>query len=480
MRFLNHEDVKKELTYEDVFLMPQYSDVGSRMEVDLTPPERIGTTIPFVVANMNAVAGRRMTETVVRRGGLVILPQDMSVERIGEVVKYIKGCHSVLETPIVLKENQTIQRGLNLLHKRAHGAIVVVDADDRPVGIFTEKDARDRDRYTQMHEVMSRDLVFMSDVSEMRVLFDVLRDRRVPILPVVDRESRLKGVVTSKGLVRSSVYTPATNMKGEFMTAVAVGVNNRFGERLNAFKEMGVDVFVLDTAHAHQKRMLDAIKRAREMLGSESIIAAGNVVTEEAARQIVESGANIVKVGVGPGAMCSTRMKTGVGRPQFSAVLACSQAARSMGAHVWADGGIKHPRDAVLSLAAGASSAFIGSWLAGTFESAADMHTDEQGRLYKENFGMASARAVTGRTRDDDVFECMRKQFFDEGISHSRMYLKSGEESVEDIIDMVCAGMRSACTYAGVNRVFDFYDRAVVGVQTRSGFQEGKPVFSRW
>lgn len=480
MRFLQSTDQHKELTYNDVFLVPGYSEVVSRMDVDLTPVDRLGMSIPIVVSNMNAVAGRRMMETVTRRGGLVILPQDLSVERIEEIVTYVKQCHTVYETPIVLEEDQTIQRGLNLLYKRSHGAVVVVDDYGRPVGIFTEKDARDMDRYTPLKDVMSRDVVFMSDGASQRIMFDVLRDKRVSILPIVDREQRLKGVVTPKGLVRSSVYDPAVNVRGELMTGVALGINGSLEARLERYRDLGVDVFVLDTAHGFQKKMLDAIVRARAILGDEAIIVAGNVVDAQATRKFIESGVNIVKVGVGPGAMCSTRMKTGVGRPQFSAVRACAEVARSMGAYVWADGGVKHPRDVVLALVAGASGVMIGSWFAGTHESAADMLRDGDGRLYKENFGMASARAVHGRTREQDPFDQLRKQFFDEGISHSRMYVKEGEESVEDIIDRICAGVRSACTYVGAKSLEGLYQQAVVGVQTTAGFTEGRPVSERW
>jgi len=194
----------------------------------------------------------------------------------------------------------------------------------------------------------------------------------------------------------------------------------------------------------------------------------------------VEAGANIVKVGVGPGAMCTTRMMTGMGRPQFSAVASCAAAAREMGAHVWADGGVRHPRDVVMAVAAGASAAFFGSWMAGTYESAADMQRDMDGRLFKDNFGMASARAVNNRTRQDDAFKQARKQFFEEGISHSRMYLKEGEESVEDILDKITAGVRSACTYAGARTLEELHERAVIGVQTPAGFKEGRPLNTRW
>jgi IMP dehydrogenase len=204
------------------------------------------------------------------------------------------------------------------------------------------------------------------------------------------------------------------------------------------------------------------------------------VVSAEGVRDLVAAGADIVKVGVGPGAMCTTRMMTGVGRPQFSAVLECSTAARALGRHVWADGGVRHPRDVALALAAGASSVMVGSWFAGTHESPGDLHEDAEGRPYKESFGMASARAVAHRTSTETSFDRARKGLYEEGISSSRMYLDPDRPGVEDLIDQICAGVRSACTYAGARSLEELHERAVVGVQSAAGFHEGRPLPTGW
>jgi IMP dehydrogenase len=225
--------------------------------------------------------------------------------------------------------------------------------------------------------------------------------------------------------------------------------------------------------------MLRAVEEVRT--AAETIpVVAGNVVTEEATRQLIDAGADVVKVGVGPGAMCTTRMMTGVGRPQFSAVLECASAATEMGKHVWADGGVRYPRDVALALAAGAASVMFGSWLAGTFESAADTMRDLDGRLYKESFGMASNRAVRNRTRSESTFERARKELFEEGISSSRMYLDPERPGVEDIIDQIVAGVRSACTYAGAATIPELHERAVVGLQSAAGYDEGRPIGTSW
>ncbi|MCW2582339.1 MAG: dehydrogenase family protein, partial [Klenkia sp.] len=184
--------------------------------------------------------------------------------------------------------------------------------------------------------------------------------------------------------------------------------------------------------------------------------------------------------GVGPGAMCTTRMMTGVGRPQFSAVEECAAAAREAGKHVWADGGVRHPRDIALALAAGAANVMVGSWFAGTYESAGDVHEDGTGRLYKESFGMASARAVKARTSTQSGFDRARAGLFEEGISSSRMYLDPARPGVEDLVDQIVAGVRSSCTYAGARTVDELHERAVLGVQSAAGYEEGRPLPTSW
>lgn len=481
MRFLHSEDHSKELTYEEVFLVPRESSLRSRMEVDIAPSGVPGMKIPLVIANMTAAAGKRMAETVARRGGLVVLPQDYTLDRMREIISYIKSRHPLYETPVVLDENESIQTALNLIYKRSHGAVIVVNEAQKPVGIFTAKDAEDRDLHTPIARAMVRELVLVEDGAHgsPREIFDFLAKSRVKLAPVVNSSGVLMGVVTKAGCIRASMYTPALNAKGEFLTAVAVGAR-RATETVPELLKMGVDVIVLDTAHGHQAQMVEAVRAVRALIGPTMPLVAGNVVTAEGAEALVKAGASIIKVGVGPGAMCSTRMATGVGRPQFSAVLEASAAAKALGAHVWADGGIRHSRDIALALAAGADTAMVGSWFAGTYESPSDIAFDEQGRPYKSHHGMASTRAVLHRNEGLDEFTLAQRAYFEEGISSSRMYLKKGQESAEDIIDAICAGLRSACTYAGAANISAFHELAVVGVQSVAGYNEGKPLPVSW
>ena len=478
MKFLDARPAY-ELTYNDVFLVPSYSAVGSRLEGDLSTPDGIGTTIPVVVSNMTAIAGRRMAETVARRGGLVVLPQDIPLDIVEKVVTFVKTRHTVFDTPITMTPADTVGQALSLIHKRSHGAIVVVDDDGKPVGIFTESDAIGFDRFSQIGNVMSGDVVTLTASLGPEAMFERLTDLRLDFAPVVDDDGALRGCITRKGALRSTMYVPAVDARGRLMIAVAVGVNAEPAVRAESLVRMGVDVIVVDTAHGHQQRMLTAVEAVRRVAPQTPIVA-GNVVTSEGTRQLIDAGADIVKVGVGPGAMCTTRMMTGVGRPQFSAVIECSDTARAMGKHVWADGGVRHPRDVALGVAAGASNVMFGSLLAGTYESAADTVRDADGRSYKESFGMASNRAVRNRTRTESAFDRARKELFEEGISTSRMYLDPTRPGVEDLIDQLVAGVRSSCTYSGATTLAEFHDRAVVGVQSASGYDEGRPVDTSW
>jgi IMP dehydrogenase len=326
---------------------------------------------------------------------------------------------------------------------------------------------------------MNLDMVCFTDTQSVSDIHDALVEQRLSFAPVIDANGVLVGAVTRKGALRSTIYKPALNDRGEFLTSVAVGINGDPAQRARDLVALGVDVLVIDTAHGHQATMIRAIEAVRAAAPNVPIVA-GNVVTRDGTRDLINAGADIIKVGVGPGAMCTTRMMTGVGRPQFSAVLESAEVARSMGKHVWADGGVRYPRDVALAVAAGASSVMFGSWLAGTYESAADTLRDTEGRLYKESFGMASNRAVKNRTRTETAFERAKKELFEEGISSSRMYLDSQRPGVEDIIDQIVAGLRSSCTYAGAASLEEFHERAVVGIQSSAGYDEGRPLGTSW
>ena len=478
MRFLDGHRPAHDLTYNDVFVVPGRSDVTSRFDVDLSTSDGTGTTIPVVVANMTAVAGRRMAETVARRGGIVVLPQDLPIEAVAETVDFVKSRDLVADTPVTLAPEDSVSDAVALIHKRAHGAAVVIDGG-RPVGLVTAAATVGVDRFARVRDIATSDFVTAPVHTDPQRVFEMLEHAPIGVAVLTAPDGSLGGVLTRTGAVRAGIYSPALDGEGRLRIAAAVGINGDVPAKARALAAAGVDVLVVDTAHGHQIKMLEAIKAVAALdLGIPLV--AGNVVSAEGTRDLIAAGASIVKVGVGPGAMCTTRMMTGVGRPQFSAVLECASAARELGAHVWADGGVRHPRDVALALTAGAANVMIGSWFAGTYESPGDLLFDRDGKPYKESYGMASKRAVAARTAGESAFDRARKALFEEGISTSRMALDPARGGVEDLLDHITSGVRSTCTYVGASTLADLHERAVLGVQSAAGFAEGHPLPAGW
>ena len=478
MRFLDGHRPPYDLTYDDVFIVPNRSEVASRFDVDLSTADGTGTTIPVVVANMTAVAGRRMAETVARRGGIVVLPQDLPLDAVRETVEFVKSRDLVADTPVILTPGDSVSDAVALIHKRAHGAAVVVE-NGRPVGLVTEAATVGVDRFARVRDIAVSDFVTAPVHTDPRQVFEQLEHAPVDVAVLTAADGSLGGVLTRLGAVRAGIYSPAIDAGGRLRIAAAVGINGDVDAKAAALAQTGIDVLVVDTAHGHQAKMLEAVTRIAALdLGIP--LAAGNVVSAAGTRDLIGAGASIVKVGVGPGAMCTTRMMTGVGRPQFSAVLECAGAAHELGGHVWADGGVRHPRDVALALAAGASNVMIGSWFAGTYESPGDLMVDRAGQPYKESYGMASKRAVAARTAGDGAFDRARKALFEEGISSSRMAVDPERGGVEDLLDHITSGVRSTCTYVGATTIAELHDRAVLGVQSAAGFAEGHPLPTGW
>ncbi len=486
MRFL-HGEPSYDLTYSDVFMVPSRSGVSSRLDVDLTSTDGLATPTPLVAANMTAVSGRRMAETMARRGGLAIFPQDIPSEVVAESIAKVKDSHVVFDTAVTVGLDTTVGMTLQLIPKRSHGVAVVIDDDHKVLGEIHPHDAEGADRFAQARDVMTTDVTFVSSEATPAEVFDTLTGQHQQVAIAVDGDDRLVGVMTPKGALRSGIYSPALDDEGRLRAGAAVGINGDIAAKVRAALEGRADVLVMDTAHGHQEKMISALALARAErdrfeaeTGRRVLIVAGNVVTADGCHDLIDAGADILKVGVGPGAMCTTRMQTGVGRPQFSAVLECAAASRERGKSIWADGGVRHPRAVALALAAGAGSGMIGSWFAGTHESTGDQLLDFEGKMYKESFGMASARAVRNRTREQSAFERARAGMFEEGISSSRMYLDPRRPGVEDLMDWITSGVRSSCTYAGARSLAEFAERAVVGVQSGSGYEEGRPLDRSW
>ncbi|MEU1972439.1 GuaB1 family IMP dehydrogenase-related protein [Microbacterium sp. NPDC019599] len=476
-----------DLTYSDVFLVPRRSAVTSRLDVDLAPGDGTPATLPIVSANMNSVTGARLASTLARRGGLGVLPQDMPLQELDAAIRWVKAQPVVWDTPLVLPPEATVADAARLLPATdGHGIVVAPAAGhdglhvDDILGIVPAKrlgtalpDARLGDLARGHAASIDAD-----DVESPRHAFDLIVGAEAETVCVL-RHGHLVGTLSRRSALRSNIYRPAVDRDGRLTVAAAVGINGDVAGKAQALAAAGVDVLVVDTAHGHQEGMLAALRVVAGLdLGIP--IAAGNIVSAEGVHDLVTAGADILKVGVGPGAMCTTRMMTAVGRPQFSAVLETAEAAHVMGAHVWADGGVRYPRDVALALAAGAASVMIGSWFAGTIEAPGELQVDAAGRSYKESWGMASTKAVHERFGRLDPYELARKELFAEGISSSKIYLDPLRPGLEDLLDMITSGVRSSFTYAGAATVAEFHDRARVGLQSAAGYEEGKALPVSW
>lgn len=475
-----------DLTYSDVFLIPSRSNVRSRLDVSLAPDDGTGGSIPLVSANMNSVTGARMAAAMARRGGLGVLPQDMHPQELDEAIRWIKAQSTMYDTPVELSPDATVATALRHVTPVAGQGIVVRDEQgdvgtegaylgciDASALVTAIPDAPLRDLLRGAVASIDAD-----DVSDARGVFDLMVAEDLQFAPVL-HHGAVVGTLSRRSALRATIYHPNVDASGRLKVAVAIGINADVDAKARALASAGVDTIVLDTAHGDQDGMRSAVETvARLELGIP--IVAGNVVTASAVRDLVGAGATIIKVGVGPGAMCTTRMMTAVGRPQFSAVLETSAAARELGATVWADGGVRYPRDVALALAAGAASVMIGSWFAGTIEAPGDLEADDDGKLFKQSWGMASTKAVRDRFERLDPYELARKTLFAEGISSSRIYLDEQRPSVEDLIDMITSGVRSSLTYAGATNLEEFRERALVGIQSAAGYEEGKALPVGW
>ena len=472
MKFVSSES---QLTYSDVFLLPSRSDVTSRFDVDLSTTDGSGATIPLIAANMNSVTGPRLAATLARRGGLAVLPQDLSLDDMLAAVDWVKAQSPWWDAPFEVDEDLSVAEVLRLVPAVAGVNILshagLVDAGDL---------ARVSNLDLSLGEVTpsTRHGLDASIIDRSSAAFDELEAAGVQSASVI-RDGRIVGALSRKSALRNTVYQPALDAEGRLRLAAAIGVNADVATRARELVQHGVDVLVIDTAHGHQDAMLRALEQVVALdLGVPLV--AGNVVTAGGVRDLVSAGANILKVGVGPGAMCTTRMMTAVGRPQFSAVLETAEAARALGAHVWADGGVRYPRDVALALAAGSSAVMIGSWFAGTVEAPGSVQRDDSGAWFKESWGMASTKAVRARFAELGPFERERKELYAEGISSSRMYLDPLRPCLDDLLDMITAGLRSSFSYAGARTLSEFHDRACVGIQSAAGYEEGTALPVSW
>lgn len=464
--------LKTAYTFDDVLLVPQKSDVLPK-DVDLSTylTKTIKLNIPLMSAGMDTVTEAKMAIAMAREGGIGIIHKNMSIEEQAvEVDKVKRSEHGVITDPFHLTPEHTLKDADMLMGKYRISGVPIVEGT-KLVGIITNRDIRfEKDFSRKIKEVMTKDNLITAPVgTNLKEAEQILRKHKVEKLPLVDENYNLKGLITIKDIEKAVRFpNSAKDKKGRLLAGAAVGVTKDMMERVTALYEAGVDVVVVDTAHGHSKGVLDAIYTIKSKYPDLQVIG-GNVATAKATADLISSGADCVKVGIGPGSICTTRVVAGVGVPQLTAVMDCAEEASKYGVPIIADGGIKYSGDIVKALAAGASAVMMGSMLAGCEESPGDEEI-YQGRKFKVYRGMGSIAAMQKGSKDR-YFQEDNKKLVPEGVEGRVAY----KGAVADTIYQLIGGIRSGMGYCGSKTITELWEKAEFVVQTSAGLRESHP-----
>lgn len=473
---------KPAYAYQDLFLVPQPTQVLSRHDVEITTTLAPGLTLPMPIvgANMGHM-GKRMCATLARLGGIGILYQDFELKELEDRIAGVKAAHPLYELPTIQSPDATAGMALDFMYKKNFQSVVVVkdpEHDLTPIGICSRSDLRRVARTEKLKNVMTPDPIVLREDVDLLEANRLMREQHLSDVPLVDAEGRLVGCVTPRDLsVRVKYrYRPALDANGRLRVGAALGLRRGKGTRsplelARHLVECGADVLVLDVANGYLGDFVDFVRAVRAELGPEVPLIAGNVATPEGAERLIEAGADCIKVGIGPGGACTTRIMTGVGVPQATAVMECVEVTRQAGKSCIADGGVREPRDMALALALGADAVMIGSALAPTYESAFD-EIEKDGRLYKQWRGNASAEAASRRREMIGGHEIVLEEL-EHAEGHAGMVPVKG--SAVHVIHRFAWGVHSACTYSNAVDLAGLRRNAVIRVQTPAGYTEGMP-----
>lgn len=464
--------LKQAYTFDDVLLVPNKSEVLPR-EVTLATnlTKTIKLNIPLMSAGMDTVTESKMAIAIAREGGIGIIHKNMSIENQAlEVDRVKRQENGVIKDPFYLAPENTIQDALNLMSRyRISGVPITVDG--KLVGILTNRDIVYETDYTKrIKEVMTKEgLVTAMEGTTLAEAKEILKKHKIEKLPLLDNDGNLKGLITVKDIEKAIKFpNAAKDSQGRLLCGAAVGVTGDMMERVDALVKASVDVITLDTAHGHSRGVIEAVKIIKSKYPELQIIA-GNVATSEATRDLIEAGADCIKVGIGPGSICTTRVVAGVGVPQLTAVMDCVEVAVEYGVPVIADGGIKYSGDVVKALAAGAKVVMMGSMFAGCEESPGETEI-YQGRSYKVYRGMGSLAAMACGSKDR-YFQEGNKKLVPEGVE-GRVPFKG---PVADTIFQMLGGLRSGMGYLGARSLEDLYKNATFVIQSSAGLRESHP-----
>ena len=465
--------IKTAYTFDDVLLVPNKSDILPRevsTKTHLT--KTIKLNIPLMSAGMDTVTESKMAIAMAREGGIGIIHKNMTIEEQAKEVDRVKRQENgVITDPIFLSQDHLIQDAENLMSQYRISGVPITTEDGKLIGIITNRDIIfETDFQRKISEVMTKDnLITSSENTTVEEAKEILKKHKIEKLPLVDKDGYLKGLITMKDIEKVRKFpNAAKDDKGRLLCGAAVGVTGNMMERVEALVKAQVDVITLDTAHGHSKGVLDAVSQIKKAYPNLQVIA-GNIATAEATEDLIKAGADCVKVGIGPGSICTTRVVAGVGVPQLTAVMDCAEVGRKYGVPVIADGGLKYSGDIVKALAAGASVAMMGSLFAGCEEAPGEMEI-YQGRSYKVYRGMGSLAAMECGSKDR-YFQDGNKKLVPEGVEGRIAY----KGYVTDTIFQLIGGIKSGLGYLGSKNFDILYESANFVVQTSAGFRESHP-----
>ncbi len=475
--FVADKIVMDGLTYDDVLLIPAYSDVLPKTVTLKTKFSRnIELNIPFVTAAMDTVTEAAMAIAIAREGGIGVIHKNMSIEEHAHEVAVVKRAENgMIYDPVTIRRGRTVKDALDMMRDYHIGGIPVVDEDNCLVGIVTNRDLRFEHRLDKkIDEVMtSENLVVTHQQTDLAAAAKILQENKIEKLPVVDANNRIVGLITYKDITKAKDKPMACkDEKGRLRVAAGVGVTADTLDRMKALVEAGADAIVIDTAHGHSKYVVEKLVEAKRAFPNVDIVV-GNVATGEAAKLLVEHGADAVKVGIGPGSICTTRVVAGVGVPQLSAIYSVFDALKGTGVPLIADGGLRYSGDVVKALAAGGSSVMIGSLVAGTEESPGETIIFN-GRKFKTYRGMGSMEAMEQKNGSKDRYfqgdTLEAKKLVPEGIAGRVPY----KGTVQEVIYQLIGGLRSGMGYCGANDILALHNAKFTRI-TNAGVLESHP-----
>jgi IMP dehydrogenase len=465
--------IKEGLTYDDVLLIPQKSAVlPNQVDLKTRLTKKITLNIPLVSASMDTVTEAKLAIAIAREGGLGIIHKNMSIEQQALEVDKVKRCeHGVIVDPFSLSPEHLVKDAEHLMSRYRISGVPVVDAKNKLVGIITNRDIRfEPDMDAKISEVMTKDnlVVGPADIT-LEDAGKILRKHKIEKLPLIDANGTLKGLITIKDIEKQIKYpNRATDFRGRLLAGAAVGIGSDMMDRVDALVKAGVDIIALDSAHGHSQNVLDSVRMIKQAYPDLDVIG-GNVATAEATEDLIKAGADCVKVGIGPGSICTTRVVAGIGVPQVTAIFDCAQAAKAHGVSIIADGGIKFSGDLPKAIAAGADVVMLGSLFAGTEESPGEI-VMYQGRSFKMYRGMGSTGAMEAGSKDR-YFQNETKKFVPEGVEGRvpyRGYLK-------DIIYQLIGGLRAGMGYCGTENIEALKENGKFMRITNAGLRESHP-----